>query len=451
MIKVLIYEDGGSRMKQEKSQKLLFTLTGIVACPIIVAAVITVIFMRLVKNGTISVMAGTVGIIGIMVVLFAVLFMGVRAFVNRFHKIMNNLGQIADGTLTIEKNKLAERQDEWGDMMRSVNDLVVDFSKIVKSIWKAAATLKEVSKDFRISFDDMNESMECVRTEVGAIIDNTLSQAERTSDMEQKVNDMSKAIDVIVENVELLTNSAEKMKECNKNAESIMDELVSISQASSTAVENVRNQTDLTNQSAMQIRTVTEIIAGISSQTNLLALNASIEAARAGEQGKGFAVVAEEIRTLADQSRESSEQINAIVNELIENSNVSVDITQQVSEAFVKQNEKIQETESIFSSLNKEIAQVGESITGITAEVGGLQSYKEDMESGVTVLSDAAEKNTASAKETRESMEEFGELVASCKESTNQLTSVADELVENISKFNMDSVKKEMQKRFETE
>lgn len=435
-------------MKQEKSQKLLFTLTGIVACPIIIAAIIAVVFMHLVKDGTVSVLVGTVGMIIIMVALFAVLFIGVKSFFNRFNKIMSNLGQIADGTLTMEENKLAERQDEWGDMMRSMNELVVSFAKITTAIRKATAVLKEVSGDFRTSFDNMNQSMEHVSTEVEAITDNTVSQAERTHEMEQKVNDMSKAIDVIAENVELLTNSADKMKECNKNADSIMEELVSISQASSTAIENVRNQTDLTNQSAMQIRTVTEIIAGISSQTNLLALNASIEAARAGEQGKGFAVVAEEIRTLADQSRESSEQINAIVNELIQNSNVSVDITQQVSEAFVKQNEKIQETESIFSSLNTEIAQVGESITGITAEVGGLQSYKEAMEAGVTVLNDAAEKNTASATETRDSMEEFEQMVASCKESTKQLTAVAEELVENISKFNLDTIKKEVQERF---
>ena len=432
-------------MDKEKNKKLLFALIGVVACPVVIAAIFIVIILNQVKSGGLSVLTGTIITVVLMALIMVMAVLALKWLLDRVYKILNNLGNIAEGSLEVNESRMAERNDALGQMLRSVNELVTSFAKIVSGIHNASATLKDVSGEFQDSFDNMNESISHVSVEVKSITDNAISQEERTRDMEQKVCDMSQAIDGIAQNVEFLTDSAEKMKKCNRTADSIMEELVSISKASSTAIENVRSQTDLTNQSAMQIRTVTEIIAGISSQTNLLALNASIEAARAGEHGKGFAVVAEEIRTLADQSRESSEQINDIVNELIKNSNVSVDITQQVSEAFVKQNVKIQETESIFNSLNSEIARVSDSITGITSEVSGLEDYKEEMGDEIERLSQATEENTVSAKETRSSMEEFEEIVASCRNSTEQLIRVADELVENITKFNVDTMKKEVQ------
>lgn len=313
-------------------------------------------------------------------------------------------------------------------------------------IRRASRELSELSTTFSQSFDTMNEALDQVSGEVASITDNTVSQAEKTQHVQQKVAEIGNAIEVIASNITLLSDSALKMKDCNESAEVIMQQLVEISRQNRQSIDEVQSQTDRTNQSALQIRTATEIIAGIASQTNLLALNASIEAARAGEQGKGFAVVAEEIRTLADQSRESSEQINKIVNELIDNSNVSVEITGKVSEAFEQQNTKIRETETIFTALNHEIESVSTSIQGINSEVGGLNEHKSAIEEKMDSLAAVAETNTTSARDTSEAMNEFEALVEECKNATARITSVVAELDENIRKFNVSSMKEEVEK-----
>ena len=200
----------------------------------------------------------------------------------------------------------------------------------------------------------------------------------------------------------------------------------------------------MTNQSAQQIRAATEIIAGISSQTNLLALNASIEAARAGEHGKGFAVVAEEIRALADQSKESTEQIGKVVKNLLDNSDVSVEITKEVSEAFLKQNKKIQDTEVIFNSLNQEIGKVNSSIHVIVSEVEGLDTHRQVIGNGIVSLTDCAQQNADSAQITTENMEEFRQIVNECNEATENVVKISEELVGYIKEFSMDSMKQKV-------
>lgn len=328
---------------EDKKKKAIW---GKILKPLCVLVVIMVAcqiaVLQLVRIGAVSIFLAMILNSALIIVIFGIVFLIVKSMLDQIRMVVSgeNKEDAQDHKLAEKAKKLAERDDEIGEMVRTIENSVSSVVVIIDGIRKATGELETVSDDLQTIFENVTNSMEQATDAVEIITGNTVSQADNILDMKEKIEAISISIDHISENVAELTKNADNMRACNQSAEQIMEELIAISEESGIAIENVRRQTDLTNQSAQQIRTATEIIAGISSQTNLLALNASIEAARAGEHGKGFAVVAEEIRTLADQSRESTEQINKIVNDLIENSNVSVEITEKVSEAFAKQNEK---------------------------------------------------------------------------------------------------------------
>ncbi len=422
--------------KNIMSAKVMGPLVGLV----LILAVCQIIFLELVSHGILKVPVAVVLTLVLVAACFAAIYAKLKSLLEGLSNVVV-AGNLENAKVFDENNKLAQRDDEVGNMVRKIQNTFHSIANVTQGIGKATTELEEVSSDFQKLFEQMNMSLDETAGEVDTIANNTIMQADHTMEMSEKIEAISNSIERISHNIESLTKSAEEMKENNQLAENIMQELIDISKESGSAIDEVREQTDLTNQSAQQIRTATEIIEGISAQTNLLALNASIEAARAGEQGKGFAVVAEEIRTLADQSKESTEQINKVVNDLINNSGVSVEITRKVSEAFVRQNEKIQSTEEIFRTLNYEIRQVGDSIEGINAEVSELDSHKELIEHSVVSLTDMAQQNADSAKTTTERMENYRQTVEACNRMTDKVVCVSDELVGYINEMNPENVK----------
>ena len=255
--------------------------------------------------------------------------------------VVGNLDQIAEGKLNFKvPDKLLNRSDEVGKSARAVYSVVNGFSGIIRDIHNSMLDMNEFTGTFTSNFDSIGQSISSVNTAVNEIAQGATTQAADTQKVSESMNEMSNALGRTADSVNALSSSAANMKESNATVDSTLKELLEISSHTQQSVDQVQEQTNITNESAQAIQAATDIIAGIANQTNLLSLNASIEAARAGEMGRGFAVVAEEIRGLADQSRESADKIRSIVENLISNSNQSVEIMNGVVGEIHQQNEK---------------------------------------------------------------------------------------------------------------
>lgn len=428
-------------MDARKRNKLRNKLVCGFALGVIILIAWQCVVLKLLENGIITSTVAMIIIVGGMLFVLGAIGVTIYQILGKILHILGGMKSSSSDVADARFQKIIERNDEIGEAALRIKETFGALGEVISGIRNASAELRQLSESFKNIFDDMMEAIKQSGNEVSMIASNTILQADQVADMREKIDAIGGAIVNISENVDMLAESAETMKNCNTSVEQIFDELIEISKTSSKAVENVRQQTEITNQSAQKIKQATEIIAGISSQTNLLALNASIEAARAGEHGRGFAVVAEEIRILADQSKESTEQIEAIVATLLENSNVSVEITREVSDAFLRQNEKIRDTEVIFSSLNQEICKVSCSITEIAEEMQGLNLHKDVIGGGVVSLTETAQQNAESAKITSENMENFRQIADKCNEATETVVDVATELVGYIDKFGKESIK----------
>ena len=338
--------------------------------------------------------------------------------------VVGNLDQIAEGKLNFKvPDKLLNRSDEVGKSARAVYSVVNGFSGIIRDIHNSMLDMNEFTGTFTSNFDSIGQSISSVNTAVNEIAQGATTQAADTQKVSESMNEMSNALGRTADSVNALSSSAANMKESNATVDSTLKELLEISSHTQQSVDQVQEQTN--------------IIAGIANQTNLLSLNASIEAARAGEMGRGFAVVAEEIRGLADQSRESADKIRSIVENLISNSNQSVQIMNGVVGEIHQQNEKLGTTLNVFSTLNQEVQKVVGEINVISGELDHIENYKTDVVEKIDGLTEISQNNAASTEETAATMDQLAEIVEDCRQATTQLNEIAGSLNANAKKFQL--------------
>jgi len=374
-------------------------------------------------------------IIGITVLSF-ILLMAILKPLAGINKAVNRLGE-GDISDNDEITRYVGRNDEIGQISKSVKNLQSHLKDIVSAITRNAIELDNSNQEFSNRFAKIHGAVSGINNAVEEIALGATGQAQDTLEAESGVNAIADEVNHNSDNVICLNSAISKTSVLFEDMTKILNDLTDISEKTINSIVEVATKTKATNMSSEKIKEAVDMIKNITSQTNLLSLNASIEAARAGEAGRGFAVVADEIRKLADGSAQSAEDIKKLVDELVNNSDESIAETVKLNDILEKQKNELKLTNKGFEGLKKEVVLVENVSKSINESNRRMEKQQKTLNGIIENLSAISEENAASCEETSAAMESVAEDINVCNKKIYILTGLSENLKAQVSYFKL--------------
>jgi len=323
-------------------------------------------------------------------------FSGIASALN---SVLSDIRNLVDGFFSMSISIMQASRKVGATAGKTVSS-ITEISKTVDEIAKGASDQAADAQNGVQLVDKLSEQIDFVSQSYGSVMDET--------DNIHKLNDIGLNSVIILR---------QKSAESFNSTEKIF-----------SVVENLTNTTK-------DIGKFVQSIEDIAEQTNMLALNAAIEAARAGEAGKGFAVVAEEVRQLADQSRQSTEEIINLMESISEESQMAIKAMDLMRNASEEQNIAVDSTNKAFDDIANGIGTIVEKIKAVNDAVLVMQRDKDNVISAIENISSVSEETAASSQEVAATTEQQLKEIDEMKVAAAQLDELVQELDKKLKKF----------------
>jgi methyl-accepting chemotaxis protein len=381
---------------------------------------------------TIILIISAIGIVSFIIILVLLTLIS-NSVIKPLNKLSISSKSVANGELyhSIE----VKSKDEIGVLALSFRDMVNNLKEIISNIQgktietdEMAEQLSSASNQLSSASSEISYAIQEVASGVTSQANDVLEITNYMSALAEEIEGIHKKMDIVKLNVDAAENKA------NIGKENIDNILISFSNLSK-GFNAVNEKVNILSASISQIGNITEVINGISDQTNLLALNAAIEAARAGETGKGFAVVAEEVRKLAQESRNSTEQIKTLVNSITSETEEVTKTSQEVEVLIGSQVKAVEYTTDSFKEIIGAFSNITPLIDDTYDYIDRTLTSKNIVVDKIYGVSTVSQEVSASTEQIAAATEEMMASAQEVSAYASKLRDTSEELTNGVNKF----------------